>query len=308
MTDLPEPLTAPECDLRDYPWMPLDVRRLLTSETWVLGSPEEKCAAVSLWCESWQQVPAGSLPENDRMLAHLSMAGAGWKRIRDEVLKSWVKCSDGRLYHPVVAEKAREAWAAKLAQKSRTEAARRAKAQRAAGKTAAGNSSPATGTVTRSVTENATEEVTTFDTESVTSSVTEDVTGSTVQDRTREDIREDSPSLRSGGARAARSTQRGARLAPDWRPSADEAEFARSLGLDPGQVAAKFRDYWHAKPGQAASKLDWTATWRNWCRTEADRQPMRRDPNAEGPMTRMAREARMRPIDDDFPMLGGLPN
>jgi hypothetical protein len=31
--------------------------------------------------------------------------------------------------------------------------------------------------------------------------------------------------------------------------------------------AARFRDYWIAKPGAQACKLDWEATWRNWCRT-----------------------------------------
>lgn len=30
---------------------------------------------------------------------------------------------------------------------------------------------------------------------------------------------------------------------------------------------AKFRDYWQAKPGKDGIKLDWLATWRNWCRT-----------------------------------------
>lgn len=27
-----------------------------------------------------------------------------------------------------------------------------------------------------------------------------------------------------------------------------------------------FRDYWIAKPGKDGIKLDWLATWRNWCR------------------------------------------
>jgi hypothetical protein len=127
MTDLPDPLTALDCDLRTYPWMPLDVSRLFTSETWVLGSAEEKVAALTLWGVSWHQVPAGSLPGDERMLAHLSQAGAAWKRVREHALRGWVKCSDGRLYHPVVAQKARESWDNKLAQKQRTEAARKAR-------------------------------------------------------------------------------------------------------------------------------------------------------------------------------------
>ena len=37
--------------------------------------------------------------------------------------------------------------------------------------------------------------------------------------------------------------------------------------------AAKFSDYWHAKTGRDATKADWQATWRNWCRTALERSP-----------------------------------
>ena len=127
MSEFPDPLTPPECDLRGMEWMPLDINRLLTSETWILGTAEECKAAVTLWCEAWRQVPSASLPDDDRMLAHLSRLGPAWKRARDAVLRSWVKCSDGRIYHPVVAEKARSAWEAKLAQAERTRAATEAR-------------------------------------------------------------------------------------------------------------------------------------------------------------------------------------
>ena len=29
-----------------------------------------------------------------------------------------------------------------------------------------------------------------------------------------------------------------------------------------------FADHWRAKPGKDGAKLDWRATWRNWCRRE----------------------------------------
>ncbi len=109
-----KPLTPKNCDLRDFQFMPMDVRRLLTSETWVTGSADEKCAAMSLWLESWHQVPAASLPDNEKMLAHLSGAGSKWKKVKPHVLRSWTEGGDGRLYHPVVAEKALEAWIEKL--------------------------------------------------------------------------------------------------------------------------------------------------------------------------------------------------
>lgn len=47
-------------------------------------------------------------------LAGFGRALSEWQKVRDGALYGWVKCSDGRLYHPVVAEKANEAWAEKL--------------------------------------------------------------------------------------------------------------------------------------------------------------------------------------------------
>jgi hypothetical protein len=113
LTDLPSPLTPADCDLRDFPFIPLDVKRLLTSETWILGTGDERSAAIALWLESWHQVPAASLPDNDRMLEHLSQSKS-WKKVKEHALRGWSRCSDSRLYHPVVAEKALEAWVEKL--------------------------------------------------------------------------------------------------------------------------------------------------------------------------------------------------
>ncbi len=107
---LPPPLVPAEIDLSDYPYMPLHFRRLFKSDTWVLGDPEEKVAAFHLWCEAWHQKPAGSLPKDDRMLAHLSAAGPRWKRLKQHALRGWSECSDERLYHPVIASIAMEAW------------------------------------------------------------------------------------------------------------------------------------------------------------------------------------------------------
>jgi hypothetical protein len=124
LSDLPIPLVPPEVDLRDFAFMPLDVVRLRDSDLAALESPEACWAAVLLWCASWHQVPAASLPDDDRVLANL--AGFGrvvkeWQRVREGALRSWVLCNDGRLYHPVVAEKALDAWRSKLEQRWRTE-------------------------------------------------------------------------------------------------------------------------------------------------------------------------------------------
>lgn len=83
----------------------MEVSRLLSSETWIMCTPEERSAAINLWFHSWTQVPAGSLPDNDRVLAHLSMAGERWSEVKEMALRGWVKADDGRLYHTVVCEK-----------------------------------------------------------------------------------------------------------------------------------------------------------------------------------------------------------
>lgn len=129
-----EPLTTPDVDLRNFAFMPLDVVRLRDSDLVAQASDAAFRAAVLLWCAAWHQVPAGSLPDDERALAHLSGFGRdlrSWRSVRDEALRGFEKCSDDRLYHPVIAEKAIEAWSKKQAFKKRTAAARATKAAKA---------------------------------------------------------------------------------------------------------------------------------------------------------------------------------
>ena len=116
MPDVPRPLTPADCDLRDFQYMELDVRRLRDSEFAAGVSGEAFRAGVLLWCAAWHQVPAASLPDNDIELA--SLAGYGrvlkeWRKVREQALNGFVRCSDGRLYHAVIAEKALSAFKAK---------------------------------------------------------------------------------------------------------------------------------------------------------------------------------------------------
>lgn len=112
MSATPEPLTPADCDLRDFPFMPLDVVRLRDSDLAAVATAEEFRCAVLLWCASWHQTPAASLPDDDAILANLAGFGRAkkeWQRYREGALRGWIKCADGRFYHPVVAEKAMEA-------------------------------------------------------------------------------------------------------------------------------------------------------------------------------------------------------
>lgn len=108
MTKPPVPRTL---DLRDFARMPLDVEKLLDSDTWLLASGDEAKAAITLWAKAWHQVPAGSLPNDERILAKLSGAGEKWEQVREVALRGFELCDDGRLYHPIVCEIAEEVFA-----------------------------------------------------------------------------------------------------------------------------------------------------------------------------------------------------
>ncbi len=117
---LPAPLTPPDLDLRDFAYMPVDIGRLFGSEFHAAASDSEWRAGMTLWLKSYHQVPAASIPDDDVALARLAEFGRdtkAWRKVRAAALRGWVKCTDGRLYHPVVAEKALEGWLEKLAQR-----------------------------------------------------------------------------------------------------------------------------------------------------------------------------------------------
>lgn len=119
-----QPLVGADVDLRDYPFMPLKVVRLRDSDLVTYSSGDEFKAAVLLWCAAWHQVPAGSLPNDDRWLAKHSGTAGAWKRIKAGAMRGWMECSDGRLYHQVIAEVVISSWEKKQEQRAKTANAR----------------------------------------------------------------------------------------------------------------------------------------------------------------------------------------
>ena len=124
-----EPPISPECDLRDFSYTPMYRSRLFGSSFHARVSDAGWRAGVTLWLKSWDQVPAGSLPDDEIDLCRLAELGRDiktWRKLSDEALWGWEKCNDGRLYHDTVAQGINEAWDRKLAQRNRTNAAREA--------------------------------------------------------------------------------------------------------------------------------------------------------------------------------------
>ncbi len=128
--NLPAPLVPADVDLRNYPFTPIFRARLFGSAFHARSNDGEWRAGVTLWLKSWDQVPAGSLPDDDVDLCRLAELGRdlrSWKKVRAGALHGWIRCSDGRLYHRVVAEGVNEAWQGKQSQRDRTEKARQAR-------------------------------------------------------------------------------------------------------------------------------------------------------------------------------------
>ena len=127
MESLPLPLIDPDADLRDFAFMPLDVARLRHSRAWLICKrrPELAFYLMNLWTASWHESPAGSLEDDDDVLADRAMCPPKeWPALKEAVMRGWIKCADGRFYHPVVIEKAVEAWKRKLADRYRRECER----------------------------------------------------------------------------------------------------------------------------------------------------------------------------------------
>lgn len=66
------------------------------------------------------------------------------------------------------------------------------------------------------------------------------------------------------------ASKRGTRIPDDWKPDEVLTSWAliENPGIDLKKTIDSFTDYWRAKAGSAAVKLDWDATFRNWVRRQ----------------------------------------
>lgn len=71
----------------------------------------------------------------------------------------------------------------------------------------------------------------------------------------------------------AASTKRGTRIPDDFAVTEAMREWGRkhAPAVDGERETIKFVNYWQAKAGAGAVKVDWIATWRNWILNAADR-------------------------------------
>jgi len=84
----------------------IEVDRLAASDTWILIDQEVRPWALMTWVLAWQQVPCGSWPDNDDVIAaRIGCDKRFFALHRDEIMRGWILHKDGRLYHKTVTEK-----------------------------------------------------------------------------------------------------------------------------------------------------------------------------------------------------------
>lgn len=254
------PLVPAEVELRDFPFTPILRSRLFGSEFHANATDAEWRAGVTLWLKSWDQVPAGTLPPGEVELCRLAELGRdleAWRALSPRALHGWKLCSDGRLHHAVVAEGVLKAWS------KRKKASIKGKAGAAA---RWGDPPPENGTGNAHAIAQA-----------MPTPMPND-SNRQGEGRDKEEDTENLPDRPVGQNSPNALVARGTRWPPDQAVPEDWLQAAgmkrTELGMpaiDLPVIAAMFANYWSAKAGGAATKVDWRKTWINWILKENPR-------------------------------------
>jgi uncharacterized protein YdaU (DUF1376 family) len=94
---------------------------------------------------------------------------------------------------------------------------------------------------------------------------------------------------------------KGSRLSADWVLPKEWEDWAKQErpDLNLRSVGEQFRDYWSAKAGSGATKLDWQATWRNWVRNQRQERFNPADIAKVTVPSRMERDPALVKLDED---------
>lgn len=104
---MPDPAAPYPSDTRAKGWrFELDHERIRQSDTWALAAPEIRPWLLMLWMTAWEQVPCGSLPDDDELIAvRIGMPLDMFQASKHRLLRGWWRADDGRLYHRVLTER-----------------------------------------------------------------------------------------------------------------------------------------------------------------------------------------------------------
>lgn len=244
-----EPLTTIEHDIAGLDGFMLNTEKLMASELWALATGDEFKAAMGLWCRAWKQVPAGSLPNDERVLAAFSGAGRAWHKVRDVALRNFILCSDGRLYHTTLCEDVHRAHAAKKERQNRTKHATEARNAKRNGQR--------------------NEERYVDETDNVTTSHRQEGKGSE-----EKETLSSFPKEQGVAAKALSGVSRGTSFPDDFLPLPNVFEDARNRGLTDSEVADEIdaMKVWATNAGSKGLKKDWNGFARTWLRKRAEQK------------------------------------
>lgn len=113
-------------DTRAKGWrFELDHERIRQSDTWALAPADLRPWLLMLWMTAWEQMPCGSLPaEDDLIAARIGISTKLFAKHRAVLLRGWWKAEDGRLYHNIIAQRVTEMLATKDKERTRKAAYR----------------------------------------------------------------------------------------------------------------------------------------------------------------------------------------
>lgn len=247
-------MTVDALDVRHLPYMPLVIETLRKSKTWLRcrRQPDLGFYLINLWMRAWHEVPAGSIEDDDDILADAAMcAPERWLEIRGVLLEGW-ETQNGRVCHRTVTDLATEAVTKIKVSKDRTAAARaKAAEQRKLKEEQAREEAERLKQA---------EKTPTISTEmSVTESVTDD------------EGRREGRSSKEKETPSGVSKKRAVRLSPDWQCPDDWIDEAVEAGLTRAKAlseADRMKNWSLSNPKGA--KIDWLAAWRNWYKGKLD--------------------------------------
>lgn len=131
-------MTLPErpyaADTRAKGWrFELDYEQIDQSSTWALAPAEAKPWLLMLWFTAWKQVPCGTLPADQDVIAGLiGIAPRPWEKHSKVLLRGWTEV-DGRLYHPTLVKRVQEMMKRRRSDSDRKQAERDRKAAESGG-------------------------------------------------------------------------------------------------------------------------------------------------------------------------------
>ncbi len=273
VVSLPKPLTPADCDLTSFPYFSFDAAKFRDSDFALTVDPAAGFRAVMLWSAAWHQIPAASLPNNDKILFRLSgcMSMDEWLSVKEEAMYGFILCSDGRYYHKHLAEHANKAW----------EKSRKAKAAVAARKDRQPKPKPTNNNQKTHVEQSFNDDSTNVDT-----NVSTDVLLGEGEERRGKDNTPPLPPIPDGKEIPVdeidiAKLEKPMPLQKGWMqdPRIKQAfrDVMEDYGLEATEliwkfIAGGFVDYWTGLDPKTkkAKKVDWVATFRNWARKAAN--------------------------------------